>query len=233
MLGCRWAALNATNGEMASVSMHSRGIRPLPDYVTGKPVAPRQMTLPKRACSNSATIADRKTGIGKHATRRTAKSLPLACLDRQRWSKSASVQAVSPVLLSRAGSTSTIQQIRPCSSGESRSGADLAGVEDALRNRVEQRTPAFEGGRLAARHNQKIPCLRAFHAARHWRVQHGDTSGGQHVVDPPDEQGGIRCVVDVEPTRLNNTDDTAWTEADLLHLCRSRQASGNDFAFRG
>ena len=166
MLGCRWAALNATNGEMASVSMHSRGIRPLPDYVTGKPVAPRQMTLPKRACSNSATIADRKTGIGKHATRRTAKSLPLACLDRQRWSKSASVQAVSPVLLSRAGSTSTIQQIRPCSSGESRSGADLAGVEDALRNRVEQRTPAFEGGRLAARHNQKISCPRAFHAAR-------------------------------------------------------------------
>src|SRR6516165_12074832 len=50
--------------------------------------------------------------------------------------------------------------------------------------------------------------------------------------DSPDEQGRICCMVDVEPARLNNTGDTAWTEADLLHLCRSRQASGNDFAVR-
>jgi len=52
-------------------------------------------------------------------------------------------------------------------------------------------------------------------------------------MDPPDEQRGVRRVIDVEPARPDDTDDPARTEADLLHLARSRQTSGNYFAFRG
>ena len=99
-----------------------------------------------------------------------------------------------------------------------RSGADRAGIEDPHRDRVEQQTCAFEGGRLPARYEQQVSRLCAFHPARHRRVQHCDASGGEHVMDPPDKQGGIRCVVDVEPARLNDADNPAWTEADLLHL---------------
>ena len=50
---------------------------------------------------------------------------------------------------------------------------------------------------------------------------------------PPDEQRGVRRVVDIEPAWLDDIDNPVWTEADLLHFRRSGQTSGNDFALPG
>jgi hypothetical protein len=51
-----------------------------------------------------------------------------------------------------------------------RPGTDPAGVNDALGNRIEQRTGPLEHAWLTARHDQQIARLRAFHAAAHRRV---------------------------------------------------------------
>jgi hypothetical protein len=92
---------------------------------------------------------------------------------------------------------------------------------------------AFYGSRLTTCHDKQVPRLRTLHAARNRRVQHCDPSGGQHVMHPPDEQRRVRRVVDMEPAWLDDIDNPAWTEADLLHLCRSGPTSGNDFALPG
>jgi hypothetical protein len=114
-----------------------------------------------------------------------------------------------------------------------RSSADTASIDDALSDRVEQRTRALKGGRLATRHHQEVARLGTLHSAADRRVEHCDTPLGEHPMNPSHQRRGVGRVIDVEATRLEVCDEAARSEAHQLHLNRPRQAGGHHLAIGG
>src|SRR2546430_13468523 len=75
----------------------------------------------------------------------------------------------------------------------SRAGADSAGVDDPLGDRVEQRTGAGERGIVAAGHDQEIARLGALHAAADRRIEHRDVLRSEEHTSELQSQSNLVC----------------------------------------